>query len=66
MAMETMLGLPPLDLFTLREALKARARTKPKLGDTWDGIAHYQKKTRKAGHRRVLDDILNDTLAGET
>jgi len=61
-AMETIMGLPPLDLFMLGEALKARARTKPKLRDTGDGIAQYQKKTRKAGHRRVLDDILNDTL----
>jgi hypothetical protein len=38
-AMEAILGLQPLDLFVMGEALKARARTRERMKDTWDSVS---------------------------
>jgi ribonuclease HI len=61
-AMEAIMGLPPMDLFAMGEALKARARTRRKMKDTWDGLSLSLKRAEAKGHRRVLDDMLRQLL----
>ena len=57
--MEAALGLLPLDLHIESEAMKARARTRPLLESTWDGLAiNKQCRTNKKGHQRHWDDTL--------
>ena len=58
-AMEVIVGLEPLDLFTEKEAAHARLRTRW-LRDTWDGIGEKAKKSQIMGHRRHWDDFLMD------
>jgi hypothetical protein len=61
-AMEAIMGLPPMDLFALGEAMKARARTRGKMRDTWDGLNLSLKRAEAKGHRRVLDDALRQLV----
>jgi ribonuclease HI len=61
-AMEAILGLPPLDLFVMGEALKARARTRERMKDTWDGVSITANKGVAKGHRRMLDDKLKQLV----
>ena len=52
--LEVMLGLRPLNLHLLGEALKARVRTRRYVIDNWDGTA----KGRRTPHRSTLDKHL--------
>ena len=51
--MEVVLGLIPLDLYTEKTGLSARARTRQSTPDTWDGVG-----TSFTGHRLRHDKIL--------
>ena len=52
--LEVMLGIKPLELHLLGEALKARVRTKRYVIDNWDGTA----RGRRTPHRSTLDKLL--------
>jgi hypothetical protein len=53
-----------LSIFVLHhgEALKARARTRERMKDTWDGVSITANKGVAKGHRRMLDDKLKQLV----
>ena len=58
--LENILGLPPLDLFVLGEALKARTRNRKKNDKNWDGLGKKGLCTKILGHREFLDKELEE------
>ena len=60
-AMEVIAGLIPLDLHIMELAARSRARTKPLVKDTWDGINGSQKGPGKVvGHRKYWDKFIEE------
>jgi hypothetical protein len=58
--MEAILGLPPLDFFVMGEALKARARMRERMKDTWDGVSRVTNERRCSRFETQIKTVYSD------